>query len=477
MHIVFVASEMVPFSKAGGLADVVSSLASSLVKAGRKVTVVLPATGRLESSPLALSRRLLPLTVPMGLVTYNMEILEGRLPSGVEVRLLCNEAMFERQAVYTDAPDEPLRWGLLCLGAIALMAHENEKVDIVHVHDWHTALVPCYLRHMKERPRNLDRCATVLTVHNLHHQGIFDREVVEKLGLPWDGFRPDGFEFYGKLNILKAGLLCADRVTTVSPTYAKEILETAEGVGLDGVLRSLTVKVKGILNGIDTDAHDPARDLRIPARFDADDIGGKQVCKRALQEKLGLPDMPRTPLVVMVSRLVPQKGVDLLLAMAPRLLRSDVQIAVLGDGDEDVAQGLGKLVQRYPEKVVFRRGFDEDLATSLFAAGDILVVPSRFEPCGLTQLIGMRYGAIPVVRRTGGLADTVVDLDRSLESGNGFTFTNMDAVEFLGAVLRAVVSYSSVPEWKELVRRVMRTDVSWKRSARRYAQLYDELMG
>jgi starch synthase len=244
------------------------------------------------------------------------------------------------------------------------------------------------------------------------------------------------------------------------------------GVGLDGVLRSLPAGVTGILNGVDVDTWDPRTDMRLEARYGPDDLSGKDACKRSLQEDLDLPVKERTPLVGLIARLVPQKGVDLLLNIGPRLLRSDVQLAVLGTGEPALESGLEKLASRYPDKVAFRKAFEDRLAHRFYAGCDMLAVPSRFEPCGLSQLIAMRYGTVPVVRSTGGLADTVVDLDRDLETGNGFVFHRVDAVDLLGALLRGVASYSFEQEWTALVRRLLATDVSWDRSARRYLSLY-----
>ncbi len=472
MHVVFVAAEMVPFSKVGGLADVVGSLSGALVRARHKVTAVLPLVAGIDPEAFSLARRLLPMEVALGGRTHRIEIFEGRLASGVEVRLLRSEEMFERDAIYTDDADEPLRWGLLCKAALTLLAQDGEAVDVVHVHDWHTALIPYYLAHGVVHAPNLEQASSILTIHNLHHQGVFGSEMIGALELDRSHFVPDGFEFFGKLNVFKAGLVTADRVTTVSPTYAREVLEPEMGVGLDGVLRALPGGVSGILNGVDVDVWDPSTDMRLEARYDAGDLSGKAACKRALQEDLGLPAGERTPLVGLIARLVPQKGVDLLLNIAPRLLRSDVQLAVLGMGDQGLESGLERLASRYPDKVAFRKAFAERLSHRFYAGCDMLAVPSRFEPCGLAQLIAMRYGTVPVVRHTGGLADTVVDLDRDLETGNGFVFQRVDAVELLGALLRGVASYNSEQEWTGLVRRLLATDVSWDRSARRYLTLY-----
>jgi len=471
MHVVFVAAEMVPFSKVGGLADVVGSLSAALAQQRHRVTVVLPMVQGIDPQAYSLSRRLLPIAVSLGGAVHHVEVYEGRLPSGAEVRLLRCDPMFVRAEVYTQDGDEPIRWALLSKAALALLAQDGDGVDIVHVHDWHTALIPYYL---KQGIVTAPCSRTVLTIHNLHHQGVFGREYVDRLDLRWDHFNPEGFEFFGKINVLKAGLLSASRTTTVSPTYAREILDAEQGVGLDGVLRALRPPVKGILNGVDVETWNPTTDMRLAARFSPDDPSGKAECKRSLEEDLGLPARPGAPLVGMVTRLVPQKGVDLVLGMAPRLLRSDVQLAVVGTGDRDLEEGLTRLVQRYPDKVAYSHVYDDRLSHRFFAGCDMILVPSRFEPCGLTQLIAMRYGAVPVVRRTGGLADTVVDLDRNLETGNGFVFHRVDAVDLLGAILRGVASHASRSEWVDLVRRVMRTDVSWDRSARQYVALYGD---
>ena len=477
MHVVFASAEMFPFSKVGGLADVVGSLGSALVAAGRKVTQFIPMTGKMDPASLSLSRRLTPVRVWMGGRDFEVDVFERRLASGVEVRVLREPGLLLRDQVYCDSADEPLRWGLFARAVLAVLANEGEVVDVIHAHDWHAALVPYHLRRTADRPAALENAACVLTIHNIEHQGQCSPDLIGPLGLDPADFTPACLEFYGRLNVLKAGIVTSDRVTTVSRTYAKEILGSAGGFGLDGVLGSLPAEVVGITNGIDTDTWDPTVDPRIEARYSDRYLEGKGRCKAALQAELGLPVRPASPLIAMVARLVHQKGVDLLVEASPRLLRSDVQLIVLGIGDPALERSLETLAGRFPDKVAFRRGLDEGLSHRAFAGCDMIVVPSRFEPCGLTQMIAMRYGAVPVARRTGGLADTVVDLDPRLETGNGFVFGEAGAVPLLGAMLRGVVAMSDREGWLALAGRLMRLDFSWRRSCARYAALYDSVTG
>lgn len=475
MRVVFVASEMVPFSRSGEMARTVGELAEALSRSGLKVCVILPRLGSMEGATVALSRRLLPLPVRFAGQEFSMDIYEGRLASGVEVKLLGHEEQFAKSCEPVESPDDILRCGLLCHAAMALMAHESDRVDILHAHGWQAALVPHLLRHGDVRPENLSSTSSVLTIHDLRHQGIADAGMVERLGLSRKHFVPQGFEYFGQLNILKAGLVTADRVTTVSASYAREMMEPSGGVGLEGVLRSLSGGIRGILNGIDTDLWNPDTDDRIEVNYSAEDPAGKALCKEALQKNLGMPVRPDVPLIGMASHLDAARGADLFLTIASRLLRSDVQLVVMGDGDEELVDGWSRLAGRYPDKVAFRREADENSTAAVFAGSDILAIPSRFAPGGGTQAIAMRYGAVPVVHGTGGLADSVIDVDRNLETGTGFAFGSQDAVDLLGALLRAVLACAYRREWKQLVARIMRVDVSWKRSARKYAALYEEL--
>ena len=322
----------------------------------------------------------------------------------------------------------------------------------------------------------LAHARSLFTVHNVAHQPQVARESMAELGIHEADFHADGAEFWGKVNLLKVGMVYADRVSTVSPTYAAEIATPAGGCGLDGVVRSLARPVAGILNGIDPHMWNPATDPHLPHAFGPDSMEGKFGCKMALQRRVGLPIRPTTTLAVAVARLVPQKGLDLLAAAAPRLLAGDVQVLVVGDGAPDIVEAFRRLSREEPERVRLADGFDEALAHLAYAGADLFLVPSRYEPCGLTQLIAMRYGAVPVARRTGGLADTVIDLDAHLETGTGFVFDEPDGAALLGAFQRAVAARADRPAWMGLLERLTRLDHSWERSARIYEEMYRSMI-
>lgn len=477
MHICFVATEAVPFAKVGGLADVVGALPSALRALGHRVTVLLPFHGGIDPRAHSLARRLSPVPVSLGPASWPVEVWEGRLGTGVEVVLLRQPALFEDRPIYSGGPDDPFRYAVFSRAALEVLAERGAPVDVLHVHDWPTALVPYYLaRGLRERPA-LSGARVLLTIHNIAHQPLVDPGERERLGLRAEDFHPGGFEFYGRINPLKAGLLWADRVTTVSPSYAAEIRTPAGGHGLDGVLRNLPRPLVGLRNALDTQIWNPATDPHLPHAFSADALEGKAGCKLALQRRLGLEPRPAATLAAVVARLVPQKGLDLIAAVAPHLVAADVQIVVVGDGDDDLRAEFERLAAEEPGRVRLVGGFAEPTARLAYAASDLFLVPSRYEPCGLTPLIALRYGSVPVARRTGGLADTVLDLDARLETGTGFTFDPIDPAALLAAVRRAVAARADRPAWTRLVRRLMRLDYSWDRTARQYDELYRTLGG
>ncbi|MBI5489807.1 MAG: glycogen synthase [Deltaproteobacteria bacterium] len=472
MHVCFVSSEAVPFAKVGGLADVASALPAALRGLGHRVTLVLPFYRGTDPTARSLARRLAPMRVACGPHSFPVEVFEGRLGTGVDVVLLRVPTLFEREGIYTSDPDEALRFAVLCRGALEVLAEREAPVDVVHAHDWPAALVPYYLaRGMRERPA-LAKARALFTVHNVAHQPLLGPEKMAELGIDPADFHPDGVEFWGKVNLLKVGMKYADRVSTVSPTYAAEIATATGGCGLDGVVRSLARPVAGILNGIDPHAWNPAGDPHLPHAFGPDSLEGKFGCKMALQRRVGLPIRPNTTLAVAVARLVPQKGLDLVAAAAPRLLSGDVQLLVVGDGAPPIVEAFERLAREEPERVKLVDGFDEERAHLAYAGGDLFLLPSRYEPCGLTQLIAMRYGTVPVARRTGGLADTVIDLDNRLETGTGFVFDEADSAALFGAFQRALSARADRAAWMSLLERLMRLDHSWERSARMYDELY-----
>jgi starch synthase len=479
MEITFVTTELSPFVKVGGLADVSAALPKALRALGHAVTIVVPRFPELEAQGLLLARRLTPLRFTLGDRSFESTVFDGRLASQVDLVVVDVPGLFDRPGVYgergEDYPDNALRFAALSRATAELVRQRvagGRPVDVVHCNDWPTALVPTYLRALAAETPALAATRTVLTIHNVVHQGVFPKDDLPAIGLGWDAFRVDGIEFYGQINLLKQGIVSADVVTTVSPTYAREIQTAEHGSRLHGVLRERGDALVGILNGVDYAVWNPATDPAIAARYDAEDVTNKARCKGALQKELGLPLDAAAPLVANVGRIVPQKGTDLVAAMLARLLRgTDAQVVIAGDGEPAMVAALEAAVARSHGRAVFVRAASEALVHRIFAGADAVLVPSRYEPCGLVQMYTQRYGALPVARATGGLVDTIVDCDVRLETGTGFLFQEETPDELLGATERALAA-RTLPQWAGLVRRVMRLDRGWERPARRYEQLY-----
>jgi starch synthase len=478
MDIVLVSPEVVPFSKVGGLADVAGALPKSLRALGHKVTVVTLLYGCIDTGAHAIARRLTKLKVPLAGEIVGVEVHEARLPSGVNVVLLAGPRVTDRQGIYGENgesyPDNYLRFGMLCRGAIEWMRSQSRLPDVVHVHDWATAILPAMLHHMAADEPALGKIKTVLTLHNMAHQGVFPLSTLADVGLP--ATIASQMEFFGSASWLKGGILHADRVTTVSATYAREIITPEGGARLDGVLRARPEAVHGILNGVDSAVWSPSTDPHLIARYDADDPTAKGRCKTDLQQRVGLPVEPGIPLFGMVARMESQKGVDLLVESAVTLLRQQVQLVVQGSGSPALMDAVAGLARAMPDKVVYRSEFDDALAHRIYAGSDFFLVPSRFEPCGLAQMYAMRYGSVPVVRATGGLRDSVVDCDAELLTGTGFVFEEPTGDGLYGAIARALTAYQRTQAFSKLKRRVMRGDWSWDRSARRYQTVYESLL-
>ncbi len=482
MEIIFVTTELSPFVKVGGLADVSAALPKALRSLGHSVTVVLPRLPSLEAQGLLLARRLTPLRFSLGERKLEATLFDGRLASQVDLVVVDVPGMFDRPGVYgergEDYTDNAYRFSAFSRAASELARQRvaaGRAVDIVHCNDWPTALVPTYLRALAAETPALAATRTVLTIHNVVHQGVFAKDELPATGLGWDEFRVDGIEFYGGINFLKQGIVTASAVATVSPTYAREIQTPEHGARLDGVLRDRGASLAGITNGVDYAVWNPATDPLIASRYDAEDLTNKVRCKGALQKEIGLPLDPQAPVVACVGRMVEQKGTDLLAASIAKLLRgTDAQLVVAGDGEAELILAIEAAVARSHGRAVFARAASEALVHRIFAGADLVVVPSRYEPCGLVQMYAQRYGALPVARATGGLVDTIVDCDAKLETGTGFLFQDATADALLGAVERAIAA-RLLPRWPALVRRAMRLDRGWDRPARRYEQLYRSL--
>jgi starch synthase len=486
MDILFVSTELAPFVKVGGLADVAAALPKALRSLGHKVTVVLPRFAAFEQGGLLVARRLTPLRVTLGGIPYEITLFDGRLASQVDIVLVDVPGMFDRAGVYgengTDYADNGARFAILSRAAAEIArqrAATGSPLDVVHCHDWPTALVPTFMREATKETPELARTKTVLTLHNVAHQGIFAKEQLAALGLGWEHFSVEGAEFYGKVNLLKLGIITADAVTTVSPTYARELVSETGGSGLEGVFRDRAASrgsVVGILNGIDYSVWNPATDAALAVRYDAQDPSARVRCKGALQRELGLPLEPSAPIVANVGRMVHQKGIDLIAEALPHLLRAtDAQFVIAGDGDPDLVGQLQTAVDRSNGRAVFLKAAPEPVVHRMFSAADVVVVPSRYEPCGLVQQYAQRYGALPVGRNTGGLVDTIVDCDAKLETGTGFLFDEATPEALLAATERALAA-RALPQWAALVKRVMRLDRSWDGPARRYEGVMKQLL-
>ncbi len=466
MNIVFVSSEMTPFSKTGGLADVAGALPPALAERGHQVWAVSP---RYRHVPDAVEQ---PERLYVWLFGMHHEVRVFALERDGVRFLLIDHPSFHRPGIYGDAHgpygDNLFRFALLTRAALEL-ARPLDGPLVFHANDWHTALLPVFLDALY-RPHGLHRgAAVVLGLHNLGHQGSTQPEEFGGLGI--DGRFWTTCEMHGRLNPLKAGIVSADALVAVSPSYSHQI-QHDHGFGLEPLLQLRTERIVGVLNGIDAQ-WDPSTDPHLPATFDASDLSGKAVCKQALQRAMGLPERPDVPLIGLISRLDHQKGIDLVQEIAPWLLEGDVQLMMLGSGAPEFEHFFREVERRWPHRARGWVGFNEPLAHQIEAASDIFVMPSRFEPCGLNQMYSMRYGTVPVVHATGGLADTVHSFDPATNSGNGWAFRPFTSAAFARALEFAVETYRHHPHtWRRLQHRGMTTDFSWARSAGQYEAIY-----
>lgn len=479
MRVVMASSEAAPLAKTGGLADVAGALPVALRSLGVDASLVVPAyPGAIERAAARSTGG--RVDVRLSGRRVDAEVWEGALGDGTPVYLLHHPEYFERETLYGPGEsaygDNAERFAFFSRAVLALLDQIGPP-DVLHCHDWQTALAPAFLRADRDRYPRLDHVRTVLTIHNLAYQGLFWAADWHLLELDWRYFTPQFLEFQGSINYLKAGLVFADALTTVSRTYAEEICQPELGHGLDGVLRERRAALRGIVNGADYREWSPDTDAHIARRYSADDASGKRPCKAALQADVGLPVEPSTPLYGIISRLTGQKGIDLVLEAAGALSSRGAQFVVLGTGEAALERALADLAQAEPRRWAARIGFDEGLAHRIQAGADMLLMPSRYEPCGLNQIYGLRYGTIPVVRATGGLRDTVEEFDPSRRSGTGFTFGPYDAGSLLAAIDKSLACHRDAEAWNTLLANAMRADFSWGRSAAEYRALYAELTG
>jgi starch synthase len=479
MKILICSSEVAPFSKTGGLGDVAGALPPILTALGHDVRVVTPMHSSLDfSRAINLDNPAFALGVPMGHGEEWCAVHETRLPDGnTPVYLLEHQRYFDRPGLYgvggKDFPDNAERFAFLSRAALQVCKALEWSPDVVHAHDWQTGLMPVLLRAHYAGDPILGGTASVFTIHNVGYQGEFYKEYLPSTGLGWEWFTPNGVEFHDRLNYMKAGIVFADKVSTVSQRYAWEVTTPEEGFGLDGVLRSRTGDLVGIVNGLDYGEWDPSIDSRIPATFDVDDFAGKVICKESLQQEYGLPVRADVPVVGMVTRLAYQKGIDVLAAALPAIMRMDAQFVVLGSGEVWANFVYGDLPNRFPRTAGSFIGFDEARAHRVYAGSDLFLMPSRYEPCGLGQLSAKRYGALPIVRRTGGLAETVTNYSQEDGGGDGFAFDDLTPLAIANTVGWAVSTWYDRPDHFAAMRdRAMRDRFTWERSALKYADLY-----
>lgn len=485
MRILFATAEVAPLAKTGGLGDVCGSLPKALAKLGHDVVIFTPyyrqsrqwlAQNEVEPEAIATSR------IAWGNWAAEASYLRTTLPgTDIPLILVANDYYFDRTQIYAprdDGFDDYLeRFTFFSRAVIEGCAVLGMSPEILHAHDWHTALLPVYLHAGLRGHDNFRDTRSVYTIHNLNYQGNAGAEAFGVTGLHVRYWAPDALEHFGQLNPMKGGIIFADQVTTVSPNYAREIQRPSLGAGLDGVLRALSFKLTGILNGIDVDEWSPATDSYIESNYDHGRLNGKALSKRALLRELKLPFKAKTPLLSVVSRLVDQKGFQILTPVLGSLIRAGAQAVILGSGEERFENAFRAVEAEYPKDCRAWIGFDNALAHRIYAGADILLMPSIYEPCGLNQMYALRYGAVPVVRMTGGLVDTVIPFDGSnLDEANGFGIGSTSPNDFFAATWIAMLNYKDGRVWRSLQDNGMSADFSWERSARQYEQIYQRAM-
>ncbi len=477
MTILFAASEMDPFARTGGLGDVIEALPASLAERGHDVSVVLPCyRGLRERAEFGVQSTGVRLPVTVGQKQLDAELLQCTAPNGVQVFLIRCDAYFDRAGIYGEEGgsygDNAERFIYFSRAVVELSRRLLPPPEIIHVHDWQTALIPALVRDRKLPFK------TVLTVHNIAYQGSFWAYDFGLTRLPGDYFAPGrGLEFYGNMNLLKGGVVMADAVTTVSERHAREIQTQEYGFGLDAVMRENAGKLTGILNGADYAIWNPTIDRLLPATFSPENLAGKKTCRDALLAEAGLAPNPQGPVIAMVSRLASQKGIDLLFPIIDRLLADDVRLVILGEGDAGYERELMIASKRHPEHFCYRKDMDARFSHLIEAGADLSLIPSFYEPCGLTAMYGLKYGALPIARATGGLYEIIQDFDPTMNSGNGFLFFEANPEALWDSIVRAKRQFQDKESWEALMIRAMQTDFSWTRAAPRYEAVYRSVLG
>lgn len=483
MNIVMIASEAVPFAKTGGLADVAGTLPPALARGKNNVCLIMPFYDRKIDPAKFKIKPLKPaieIKVPIGQSTIKATVLTTTVQPGVTVYFIANTSFYGRPELYQtlegDYPDNAQRFIFFARAAIELMLRLKMTPDIVHAHDWQASLVPVYLKSLYRGHKAFAKTKTLFTIHNLGYQGMFNKELMPLTGLGWEYFTFQQLEYWDHLCFLKGGIMFADAVSTVSHKYAEEILYHEQGLGLEGALSFRRKDLTGILNGIDYNEWNPAIDTFIPKKFTPDNLAGKAACKEALRTEFKIAKMKNTPIIGIVGRLTSQKGLDIFVDALPAIMDHNVQIVILGTGEARYHDLLSEAVAKYPGRIGLKLAFNNALAHLIEAGSDFFLMPSHYEPCGLNQMISLKYGTIPIVRATGGLDDSISDFNPLNRLGNGFKFYDYHAAALHGAIRRALDVYGKPDTMRALIRTAMACDFSWNHSAEQYLELYRRML-
>ena len=478
LKVVFVSPEAVPFATTGGLADVAGSLPGALKHLGTDIRIILPLYRMVSQSKIKLKPIIDDLKVPLGGENLTARVWEAKGIGKVPVYFLERDDLFDRPNLYGNAQgdyyDNLERFSFYCHGALRIAEKLSFAPDLIHCNDWQSGLVPALVTGPYVKNSVVGKAKTIFTIHNLGYQGIFPAKKLWITGLPRDNFfRMDGLEFWGNISLLKAGIVYSHAITTVSPTYARQIQVNGYGMGMEGILHHRKSSLHGILNGVDYKVWNPATDNHLPSKYSLRKKAGKSLCKESLLKEMNLnQSLNQKPLLGMISRLDSQKGVDLLVKIMNDILSLDVGLVILGAGNSSMQRALSRVAEHNPGRMGITIGFDETLAHRIMAGTDMFLIPSRYEPCGLTQMYALKYGTIPIVRATGGLEDTITPFNPQTGRGNGFTFKDYKPKAFFSSILNAVDLYHNPASWKKLQNNAMKEDFSWDRSARSYLDLY-----
>lgn len=481
LKVLFATPEANPFAKTGGLADVSGALPKFLKALGCDIILIMPYYRMVKESGQPIRYLAEEIEVPFGNETIKAEIYKGILDESVTVYFIGRDEFFDREYLYStpkgDYFDNAERFIFFSKGVLILAQHLGFLPDIIHHHEWQTGLISAYLKSIYKDDPFFSKTASIFTIHNIAYQGIFKKEKFSLTGLPVEMYNPEGIEFWERINFMKAGIVYADVINTVSKKYSLEIQTPEYGYGLDGILRKRREDLFGIINGVDYEEWNPSHDPYIKSNYTLNDLSGKKECKKDLIREFNLsPTLEKCPILGMISRLTDQKGFDILFEILDEVMSFDIGLVILGSGEEKYHKLFNQVSQKFPKKFGIKIAYDNRLAHMIEAGSDIYLMPSKYEPCGLNQIYSLKYGTIPIVRATGGLDDTIVDYDSVTKKGNGFKFKNYDSKEFLNQIKKAIEYYYQPEHWNELIKNAMNSNYSWERSAEAYLELYQRAL-